>query len=127
MREENIMKKLLVLLVFVLSAAATNAQAKWNRYHEGGDITAAYDRSAPYREMPALWVRWSYAAARDGEAGVKKQFAADCKAGKLYELYSNPYDTGGKYLGSDTNYEKPLEVQMPAGSLHEATYKLLCF
>jgi hypothetical protein len=121
------MKRISVMVVFVLCAAATTAQATWRLYQEGGDITASYDRSAPYRGMPALWVRWSYGAPKDGAAGVKKQFAADCAAGTLYELYSNPYDTEGKYLGSDTNYEEPRAVQMPPGSLQEATYKLLCF
>lgn len=121
------MHKVSILLVVVLLAADSTAQAKWKQYEGGGGVTASYDRAPADRGMPTLWARWTYAAPRDGAIGVKKRFAADCAQHKLYEIYSNSFDKDGKYLGADTDYTEPLAVQVTPGSLQEATYKLLCF
>jgi hypothetical protein len=122
------MRKFSVLVVFVLFAAvASTAQAKWKLYQEEGDVIASYDRAPAVRGMPTLWARWTYGSPQAGAVGVKKRFAADCTAKKMYEIYSNPFDKDGKYLGTDAEYSEPLEIQVDPGSLHEATYKLLCF
>ncbi|HEY5976048.1 MAG TPA: hypothetical protein VIU41_15045, partial [Geobacteraceae bacterium] len=94
-------------VLVVLAATVSAAQASWTLYKDDGDTVANYDRSGPYRGQPALWVRWQYKSPRDGVAGIKKQFTADCQAGKFYEIYANPYDANGTYLGADSRYDSP--------------------
>lgn len=113
--------------ILVLTTAAP-ALAEWQLYRKDADVSASFDIAsfAPFRGNPSVWVRWSYASARNGIGGEKIQFTADCGARKLFEIAANPYDADGNYLAPAQYFDAPKEFPLTPGSLNESTYKLLC-
>jgi hypothetical protein len=118
----------LVLAVLFVLAAAAAAFAQWQLYKEDGGTIASFDYAtfAPFQDKPSVWVRWQYVSPRNGVAGTKLQFMADCAEHELYEIAENPYDAEGNYLASSRYYDAPKEFPVTPGSLNEATYDLLC-
>jgi hypothetical protein len=118
----------LALALLIVMAAATAAFAQWQLYKDDGSTIASFDLAtfAPFQGNPSVWVRWQYASPRNGVAGAKMQFMADCAEHKLYEIAENPYDAEGNYLASKSYDSAPKEFPVTPGSLNEATYMLLC-
>jgi hypothetical protein len=121
------MKYLLAAVLMVLTLSGT-AFADWQLYWNGKDITASFDLLSrePFRGKPSLWVRWQYVTPRNGIAGIKIQFTADCSGHRLYEISRVSYDPAGNYLKLKKNYDSPKQYGITPGSLNEATYQLMC-
>ncbi len=117
-----------VLAALLVLATISTANAEWQLYHEDSDTIASYnyDTFVPFRGKPSVWVKWHYNAPREGVAGVRIQFMADCSAGKMYEISEYPYGSGGVYLDPTLNFAEPKEYPLKPDSLNEATFRLLC-
>ncbi len=95
---------------------------------EDSDTIASYnyDTFEPFEGKPSVWVKWQYIAPRDGIAGVRIQFTADCSTQKLYEISLYPFGPGGAYHDPTLNVNDPKEYPLAPDSLNEATFRLLC-
>lgn len=123
------MRSLILALVIIVATTAA-AEANWRLYRKDKDVVASFDylSRTSFRGQPAIWVRWHYLTPRNGVAGMKMQFTADCRSRSLYEIESLPYDSAGNYIPSlkRKHYDSPKPYPIPPGSLNEATFKLMC-
>ncbi|BDV44574.1 hypothetical protein GURASL_34970 [Geotalea uraniireducens] len=120
--------KWLAMTMLIIMAAAGEAVADWQVYREGKTVIAAVDylSYAPYHNQPSVWVRWHYVKPRQGVAGRKIQFTADCTAHRLFEIADATYNTAGDFIATSKYYQAPREFPIKPGSLNEATFELLC-
>jgi hypothetical protein len=116
------------LVALLVLATISTANAEWQLYRNDSDTIASYnyDTFEPFKGNPSVWVKWHYVTPRDGIAGVRIQFVADCSKRKLYEISEYPYGPGGAYLDPTLNVDDPKEYPLTPDSLNEATYRLLC-
>lgn len=121
------MKRMALAMAMVLMTAG-GAAADWQVYREGKTVIAAVDyiSYAPYHNQPSVWVRWHYVKPRQGVAGRKIQFTADCGHHRLFEIASATYNTAGDFIATNKYYHAPREFPIKPGSLNETTFELLC-
>jgi hypothetical protein len=114
------------LLALLFSTGVANAD--WQLYKKEGNVIASYDflSFSPFKGNPSVWVRWEYVSPEKGIGGKKIQFIAQCKGSKLFAIAIVPFDTSGKYLAMDKQYDSPIEYPLTGSELNKATYKLLC-
>lgn len=120
------MRSALVTLLVLTTISTANAD--WQLYRKDSDTIASYNQDTfePFKGNPSVWVKWHYITSRDGIAGVRIQFVADCSTQKLHEISLYPYGPGGAYLDPTLNSNDPKEYPLTPDSLNEATYRLLC-